>query len=95
MESALTTRRLGTRPGGAYGLWQAVLTLPDGTELVGGGSTEQEAAYRARVQARVPCDGCGRPTLGSEAAVSRRAYRGEVLCHYCREARRGLVDTPG
>ena len=42
--------------------------------------------------ADVPCEHCPNHLLGSEAAVSRRAYAGRVLCWHCR-LRQGTRPT--
>lgn len=34
-----------------YGLWFATARTPDGREFTGGGLSEQEAIYRAKIQA--------------------------------------------
>ena len=43
--------KIKTQQTKAYGRWQAVLTLPDGTRFEGWGVSEQLAIYRARLQA--------------------------------------------
>ncbi len=78
------TRRTG------YGLWWATVRDGAGREFTGGGRSESEAAYRARLAAaRERCGGCGREgALGAaEARLSRRIL-GPALCHACREADR-------
>lgn len=77
---------LTTRKTPAYGLWEACGRREDGGLVEALGRTPERAQRFAAVRAAdwSKCDGCGRVNVRpAEAAVSRRAYRGRVLCACC------------
>lgn len=79
----------------AYGRYRAVGVRADGGTVEGWGSTAAAAEKRARARAAewARCQGCNRVTVPpAEAAVARRACRGQVLCAFCRQEAAGGPD---
>lgn len=89
MESKQIIRTVKTD---AYGIWEAVVRLPDGQVVRGHGFSAAHAAYNAG--RRVACEGgtrrlpCTHTLSAEEEPLSRLVY-GRALCACCRDARRG------